>query len=169
MKADYGVPFDDIHGMIAPAWYERPEMYVGIACIALVVIGVGFLWRWYTRRPRARSRQAVQPVRTPDYWKDRLQEAHTCDEQAYIYADWIRYLKYVAQQCYTHNNMAMTDTEFVAWGWNSLSHTYARYIDTIVQHAEHVRFQKGVVDIATLENDYMFVNEVASYMQSRET
>ncbi len=169
MTEDYGVPFDDIYAPFAPAWYQQPYFYVVIA--GFIVTGM-IVWMFLRRRRRMRvhhERKKVMPVRTPEYWKDKLYDIDSWQEQAYMYADYIRYLKHVAQQCYTENNTAMTDSEFVAWGQNNLSYENAQHIKTIVQHAEYVRFKGQVVDAATRENDYMFVNELATSMQSRDS
>lgn len=169
MMTDYDVPFNDIHDMMAPVWYYRPWPYIGVIVVCIIV-GVGWCVQYrYRKRQRVRQTQSAEnAVRYPSYWADALYDAETCQQQAQIYSDFLTYLKHLAQECYSVTSTAMTDYEFVAWGREQLPSEYAQQVHNVVQHAEYVRFQRKPVDSVTLENDYMFVNQMASYMQSRE-
>jgi len=161
----YDVPFDDIYGLIDPAWYENPYTYLisgGVICAAICV---WWSWRWLQLRSHATSSDHDQHIREPSYWYDALSTTDL-NQQKQIYADFMTYLKHTVHLCYTNQGMALTNTELIAWAWNHLPSEYAQNIQTVARHAEHVRFQKTVVDAFTLYNDYMIVNEVASYMQS---
>ena len=161
------VPFDDNFALLAPAWYENPYLYgAGIATV-VISVGIWFAWRWYTNRASQSDRDA-HSVRSPAYWADRLYTATVVDDQQPIYADFLVYIKYIIGKQYHISGRSLTDAELAQWAWEHLDREYARHVQTIVEHAEHVRFQGESVDTQTLCNDYMIVNQVASYMEKSQ-